>query len=527
MNGNQTNKRNFTVGSIRREQEGAERQAVVFIHGFSGSASETWRQFARFVSHHLAQWDIFTLGYPTSNLPDFLGIWTADPDIETLAKLTATRFRITRLRFYPKWAIVAHSMGGLVIERMMLDNPDLAKRVSHLVMFGTPNNGLHCARALARFKRPLKNLACDSEFIRDLRERWNQVFASPHFRVAVVAGARDSFVPPWTNFTGFAPEHQFVVDGDHLSMIKPVSPDEMSVQLVLNELISPPPGQGQAPATAVDIDLQPVPSRAKYESDTFPNIGSISGSDLVAKALELERKGYPGEAASLLKTYLDQHQASGAAWGSQTADIMGSLAGQLKRLWLRQQEASTAGRPAPAAAAQEYTHALPDEFPQIAMALYTDALYQSFLDDNSEQIYYQAINVAFGALVWYHDLHTMKRAAAVALKHASAGPPTCWSVATMAEACLYLNETKRAVELYRQAAQWNPRPKNFDSTVIQANAALDALTSHGIVDPVQLGLLDEFERIFSPHAEEVDRAGRLSPDDSDYEDLEVPESEIP
>jgi pimeloyl-ACP methyl ester carboxylesterase len=71
----------------------------------------------------LNAWDIVSLGYATSLLPDTRGIWSADPDLPILALHLNTRFDIAPLAQYRSLAIVAHSMGGLVVQRALLDNP--------------------------------------------------------------------------------------------------------------------------------------------------------------------------------------------------------------------------------------------------------------------------------------------------------------------------------------------------------------------------------------------------------------------
>ena len=80
-----------------RRREGTD-CAVLFIHGFSGDQEETWGLFPTLIGTQpcLSSWDIFSLGYSTSLLPDIRGIWSADPDLPILA----INFR-TRLGFRP------------------------------------------------------------------------------------------------------------------------------------------------------------------------------------------------------------------------------------------------------------------------------------------------------------------------------------------------------------------------------------------------------------------------------------------
>ena len=71
-------------------------------------------------------------------LPDLMGIWSADADIAHIATLFAGELLDGALKGYGAYAIVAHSMGGLVAQQALLARPELARRTTHLVMFGTP-----------------------------------------------------------------------------------------------------------------------------------------------------------------------------------------------------------------------------------------------------------------------------------------------------------------------------------------------------------------------------------------------------
>lgn len=65
-----------------------------------------------------------------TDVPSIRGVWSADPDLSILAVHLKTRLGIAPLVEYRHLAIVAHSMGGLVVQRAMLDNPALVARVS-------------------------------------------------------------------------------------------------------------------------------------------------------------------------------------------------------------------------------------------------------------------------------------------------------------------------------------------------------------------------------------------------------------
>jgi pimeloyl-ACP methyl ester carboxylesterase len=114
-----------------RKRNGVDR-AILFIHGFSGDEQDTWASFPALTGTDVSLngWDILSLGNSTSLLPDVRGIWPADPDLPILALRLRTRLGIAPLRQHPSLALVAHSMGGLVVQRALLDDPGLVPRSS-------------------------------------------------------------------------------------------------------------------------------------------------------------------------------------------------------------------------------------------------------------------------------------------------------------------------------------------------------------------------------------------------------------
>ena len=179
-------------------------RAVVFLHGFSGNRDDTWDRLPGLLGAVVADWHIYTLGYATTFRPDFLGVWSADPDIPTLATMLKTQASLDPLRRYRSLAVVAHSMGGLVVQRALVDDPGLANRADKVILFGTPSAGLRKASWLVFWKRQLKNMAIGSEFITTLRKDWAARFEpEPGFGLMVIAGEQDQFVPPKSSLGPF------------------------------------------------------------------------------------------------------------------------------------------------------------------------------------------------------------------------------------------------------------------------------------------------------------------------------------
>jgi len=87
-------------------------------------------------------------------------------------------------------------MGGLVLQRALLDYKDLLERTSHVFLFGTPSAGLRKAGWFKWFKRQVDDLAYNGAFIPKLRTDWEQLWPKePPPQFWTVAGDSDEFVP--------------------------------------------------------------------------------------------------------------------------------------------------------------------------------------------------------------------------------------------------------------------------------------------------------------------------------------------
>ncbi len=449
------------INEIRR-RSGADR-AIVFFHGFSGSHESTWASFPTLIDtdNSLNGWDIISLGYSTSMLPDIRGVWSADPDVPILALHLITRFGIAPLEQYRSVAIVAHSMGGLVVQRALLDNPDLVPRVSHVVFFGTPSGGLVKAGFFAFLKPQLRNMAADGSFVRQLRHEWTARFdGAPPFELLVVAGDRDQFVPPQSSLEPFPVKFRRVVAGDHLSMIKATDAQAESLRLLVATL-----GRRQAepPAAAAPLLTQATEmSEREVEQAIADRKEGLTQAEVVNAAIRLDLDGKRPQAIELLQ----RHQHLGA-------DVKGTLGGRYKRLWLESGD-------------QAFAHQ--------ALELYREGLRtaeadrQRKPDEYHEQVYYHAINLAFMAFVAFGRKEEAIEQAQLALRHCALAPRNVWRVATEAEARLYLGEPDAALATYREVVRMRGEPWQLQSAGQQAYYVARKLEN----EPLQEQLRDLF-----------------------------------
>jgi len=422
-----------TVETLRDDDQDA---AVVFVHGFSQNIENTFGPFPDLVAEdpRLEEWDVFAIGYDTNLWIDVGGLWAASPPIDRLALQLATSAFSDPLDRYRSLAFVAHSMGGLVVQRALVDDQELARRIGHLICYGTPSGGLVKAALIASWKRQIRDMAAGSPFITDLRRRWNdEIGERPPFEFMVVAGDRDEFVPSRSSLEPFARTFQAVVPGNHVTVARPVGPDDLNVKVLTSFLLgeAAPAGPWNSARLAVEgRDFQ----RAIAELE--PNADRLDPEALVTLAIAYDSTNQRDKAVALLE------RSAG-----ETTDLMGTLAGRLKRRWLQERVEADA---------------------EAALDLYRKALGLAEGKDDAEQAYYHAINVAFLELAYLRDREANLETARRALDHAAKTPENLWRLATEGEAHLYLGDVDAALGYYERALDEKPDPWKIASMYNQA-----------------------------------------------------------
>ena len=129
--------------NITRENPG-NKACVIFIHGFSGGPTDTWADFPKLLAEDSTMdgWDILSWGYKSGLAPDLTGVWKGDPSIQTIADSLRSYARTNLATKYGGLIIISHSMGGLAVQRALLDDQELRQKVDKVILFGTPSFGL-------------------------------------------------------------------------------------------------------------------------------------------------------------------------------------------------------------------------------------------------------------------------------------------------------------------------------------------------------------------------------------------------
>lgn len=417
--------------------------AMVFIHGFGGDVEKTWGQFPTLLCSEprTEKWDIYSIGYPSSLRIDVPNLWSADPELKTLAIELRTTLSLPPFAGYKVIAIAAHSMGGLVVQRAMLDDPNLTARISYAIFFGTPSGGLAKAGLISRLKRQARDMAQGSTFITNLRKDWTNKFSGKYsFDMRVVAGDRDEFVPIASSLEPFPDSMQSVVPGNHLEIVKPILKEDKSVLLVVDVLAGDHYARGVIDGARLAVERRDF---RKAVDVLLPRAESLDDAALVSLALALDGLGRDKEGLTILE---QRYQG-----GKSSIDALGTLGGRLKRRWLAERIGADLTR---------------------ARELYATGLKLATEQEDHEQAYYHAINIAFLDLMATppeskvtSQVHEMAR---LAQAHCALSSENFWRIATEAEAELILGDLERAIAFYSRAISMAQSPRAIDSMCTQA-----------------------------------------------------------
>ena len=158
-----------------RTQSIQRARVIVFVHGLHGSR-ESWRasngaywpDLVR-TDPRFAYSDVEVAEYPT---PASHGKMSS----VQLADILWTHLRQDHVWEHREVVFVAHSLGGILVEEMLLKHPEDAAKVKFIVSYGTPHEGSSLARIASFYdKDPLLNDlsdASDNSFLTDLEKNW-------------------------------------------------------------------------------------------------------------------------------------------------------------------------------------------------------------------------------------------------------------------------------------------------------------------------------------------------------------------
>ncbi len=216
-------------------------RVIVFVHGLHGDR-ESWRaangaywpDLVR-TDPHFAYSDVVIAEYssPASN-----GKMSSVQLADTLWK----SLRQDRVWDHREVVFVAHSLGGILVEEMLLRHPADAAKVRFVVSYGTPHEGSTVARVASLYdKDPLLNDlsdAANNNFLTQLEDHWRSSpsvngihrFCAYEDRDTVADDGFIRYLKPHTRVVGYfsatygcdvtTPPQE--IPADHIHMIKPL-----------------------------------------------------------------------------------------------------------------------------------------------------------------------------------------------------------------------------------------------------------------------------------------------------------------
>jgi len=167
----------FSQAAIQQSaaQASPHARVIVFVHGLHGSRDSWrasngayWPDMIR-TDPRFAYSDVEVAEYPT---PSSNGKMSS----LQLAEILWTRLKQDRVWDHQEVVFIAHSLGGILVEEMLLRHPAEAARVKFIVSYGTPHEGSPIARIASIYdKDPLLidlSDASDNTFLTQLENNW-------------------------------------------------------------------------------------------------------------------------------------------------------------------------------------------------------------------------------------------------------------------------------------------------------------------------------------------------------------------
>lgn len=157
------------------EADSLKPRVIVFVHGLHGNR-ETWRasngaywpQIVK-TDPHFQKSDVVVAEYPT---PSMRGQYSS----AQLAQILYDSLKKQRVWDHREIVFIAHSLGGILTEEMLLAHPADAARVPFVVSYATPHQGSFVANLAKIYDSDplLTDLrdGDDNSFLMDLEQKW-------------------------------------------------------------------------------------------------------------------------------------------------------------------------------------------------------------------------------------------------------------------------------------------------------------------------------------------------------------------
>ena len=190
---------------------------------------------------------------------------------EVVANLNS-RIQHDKVFDYPEVVFVAHSLGGLIVQRLLLTHREYAKRVPFIYFFSTPQTGSQIANLAHIFSSdpllaPLK-AGDQNDYLRSIESDWRAAkFSIKRYCAYETKPIKGTVVVDRDSATRNCSEEPVPINEDHIGIVKPCGVQDDSYVALFNAVASTPivtrrpkkraptapssrPPSGQPPASA-------------------------------------------------------------------------------------------------------------------------------------------------------------------------------------------------------------------------------------------------------------------------------------
>jgi hypothetical protein len=220
--------------------------AVVFVHGIFGDTDATWTnangqslfKLLKSVPELGDQLDIFAFGFTSNKFK------AGSLDIREAANMLEQTLQYDGVWDYDTVVFVAHSMGGLIVMRELIDNPAHREKVPLLMFYAVPQEGSQItaiAQHVVNNNAIRQMLMSDqNDFLKLLSDGWGRIpdQDKPTIICAYETAPLDGVtIVPWSSATRFCKDTPVAIQStDHLTIVKPDRLNHPSMMVLVNAL---------------------------------------------------------------------------------------------------------------------------------------------------------------------------------------------------------------------------------------------------------------------------------------------------
>ncbi|TMP70759.1 hypothetical protein CWB76_09340 [Pseudoalteromonas sp. S1609] len=238
---------------------------IIFVHGLGGKIDKTWGNFPQYIINDPdIEHTVIEYGYTS---PHFLKqFYKPAPTILNIANGLLTDINARCDLAKDEIILVGHSMGGLVIKRLLVRLSKLGTKhnIKKVCFFDVPHGGSGLAnigKFIAFNNRHLKSLVNNSSDLDALDEDWVDKKLSEQLNILSIIDANETIVSSVSSKSLFRYHPIETINGvDHSSIVKPNSEDDTQV-LLLKSFIKNTPSVGKFNLDAA----KPIKEWLKYD----------------------------------------------------------------------------------------------------------------------------------------------------------------------------------------------------------------------------------------------------------------------